>query len=268
MVYIKISDKLKLIGLNSYEASSYLCISKYGIVDAKFISSNTNIPYGKIYQTLNSLITLGFIEVQNTRPKKYKILNVNQAFNQHMNRKKKEFQKEIKNTEVLMKELENEIPKPNAGQKSESNFWKVSFQSDIPKMIYECFSNAEKEIIISLGNRGESESLFAENETKLITTMLDKIKHKEINFKALIHKKIFSRYSKLFDKGNTKPITTNLKLLEKENSNNFIIFDRKIILIIIQNSLNQKKPIAGIKILNPKLAKEMLSEFNQLWKIS
>ena len=59
------------LGLIKYEVDAYLYILKHGISEAGLIYKEAKIPYGKIYETLNSLVSKGLLEVQNTRPKKY-----------------------------------------------------------------------------------------------------------------------------------------------------------------------------------------------------
>ena len=68
-------DKRKLLrelGLTKYETDAYLNILERGIAEASTINEEAKIPFGKIYETLNTLASKGLIEIQNTRPKKYK----------------------------------------------------------------------------------------------------------------------------------------------------------------------------------------------------
>lgn len=62
---------LKKIGLTEYEANAYLLLVEKGALTAKQISYGAQIPYSKVYQTLNSLENKGWIEVTRKRPSKY-----------------------------------------------------------------------------------------------------------------------------------------------------------------------------------------------------
>ncbi|MEA2075214.1 MAG: helix-turn-helix domain-containing protein [Euryarchaeota archaeon] len=62
---------LKEFGLSNYETEAYLKIVELGIAEAGTICKETKIPFGRVYQELNSLASKGLIEVQNTRPKRY-----------------------------------------------------------------------------------------------------------------------------------------------------------------------------------------------------
>ena len=58
---------LKELGLSNYEIEAYLEVVELGIAEASVICKETKIPFGRVYQVLNSLVAKGLIEVQNTR---------------------------------------------------------------------------------------------------------------------------------------------------------------------------------------------------------
>ncbi|KPV63773.1 MAG: Sugar-specific transcriptional regulator TrmB [Candidatus Bathyarchaeota archaeon BA1] len=70
-----ISEKTKRIlhelGLTEYEARAYLSLIEKGAVTANQLSEYANVPYSKIYETLNSLDRKGWIETEEGRPKRY-----------------------------------------------------------------------------------------------------------------------------------------------------------------------------------------------------
>lgn len=67
----KINSLLKKVGLTDYEANAYMLLLEKGALAAKQISYGAQIPYSKVYQTLNSLEKKGWIEVSRKRPSKY-----------------------------------------------------------------------------------------------------------------------------------------------------------------------------------------------------
>jgi len=58
------------LGLNKYEASIYLTLINDGTSTAKDISNITGIPYGKIYEIIDSLSTKGFVNILPSKPMK------------------------------------------------------------------------------------------------------------------------------------------------------------------------------------------------------
>ncbi|MEM2319255.1 MAG: helix-turn-helix domain-containing protein [Candidatus Bathyarchaeia archaeon] len=68
---LKINELLRRVGLTDYEAKAYILLLEKGALTAKQISYGAQIPYSKVYQTLNSLEKKGWIEASRKRPSKY-----------------------------------------------------------------------------------------------------------------------------------------------------------------------------------------------------
>ena len=84
---------LRDAGLNKYESSAYLSLLKGGVVEAGELSRNSKIPMGKIYEVLKTLEDLGFIEVQMSRPKRYRAIEPKIAFDNFYSRKEDDSKK-------------------------------------------------------------------------------------------------------------------------------------------------------------------------------
>ena len=98
---MSLEESLDKLGLTKYESNAYYYIIKNGPVEAGEITSETNIPNGKIYETLNKLESYGFIEIQHSRPKKYQSRNINIAIEEYLERKKQLLDTEFKKLESL-----------------------------------------------------------------------------------------------------------------------------------------------------------------------
>ena len=72
---MSISDRAKRIlrelGLTEYETRAYLSLLEKGATTASKVSEHANVPYSKIYETLNSLEKKGWIETKRGRPSRY-----------------------------------------------------------------------------------------------------------------------------------------------------------------------------------------------------
>jgi sugar-specific transcriptional regulator TrmB len=65
-------DFLRKLGLNKYEAESYLALLRLGPSGAYNISKEGNVPFGRVYDSLNNLELKGLVEIIPSKPKKYK----------------------------------------------------------------------------------------------------------------------------------------------------------------------------------------------------
>jgi sugar-specific transcriptional regulator TrmB len=64
-------NALKEAGLTEYETRAYLYLLQVGVTTASQISNETEVPYSKIYEVLNSLERKGWVEAQTNRPRRY-----------------------------------------------------------------------------------------------------------------------------------------------------------------------------------------------------
>ena len=62
---------LRELGLTAYESHAYLSLLEKGAMTASHVSECANIPYSKVYETLNSLEKKGWIKVERGRPSRY-----------------------------------------------------------------------------------------------------------------------------------------------------------------------------------------------------
>lgn len=82
---MSISDHAKKIlrelGLTEYETRAYLSLLEKGATTASQVSEHANVPYSKIYETLNSLEKKGWIETKRGRPSRYYPKSPSEALN-------------------------------------------------------------------------------------------------------------------------------------------------------------------------------------------
>lgn len=93
-------DFLRKIGLNKYECLSYLVLLKEGAMSAYNISDKSQVPFGRIYDSLKILENRGLIEVIPGKPKKYLARNPNNSIRTLLDEKANE-------VEVLRKEIDS-----------------------------------------------------------------------------------------------------------------------------------------------------------------
>jgi|GEM_PF-6161593 len=74
------------LGFTDYENKAYVALLKNGTLDSRKLSKATQIPYTKIYTTLNALARKGFIEKSRTRPAVYTPLEPEAAVDAYMDK--------------------------------------------------------------------------------------------------------------------------------------------------------------------------------------
>ncbi len=115
--------KLELLGLNKYEALAYEALVRLGKTVASEISRESNVPYGRIYDTLNSLASKGLVTVIPEKTKKFAASSpeiIENLINTHI-KKAMQLKEEIKK----LKKIYTTIEEPIEIAKGKRDFYKI-----------------------------------------------------------------------------------------------------------------------------------------------
>jgi len=142
---------LKEFGLSNYETEAYLKIVELGIAEAGTICKETKIPFGRVYQELNSLASKGLIEVQNARPKRYTARKPGLAFKTLLQQRRENMEEQLQKTIKTASQLEEIISKKIPTAPIDRTFWTTAVGiEEAIEMLKSNFEEAEKEICIIL----------------------------------------------------------------------------------------------------------------------
>ena len=130
------------IGLSKYEAKVYLTLISEGVSTAKNISDITGIPYGKVYEIINSLSYKGFTMILPTKPMKYKAISPYQA----IQTSKKNIREKYNKIEEHFLELEPLFRKNKEFVGSKTAFNIVTGRSNVVNKIEEMIKKAKTNI--------------------------------------------------------------------------------------------------------------------------
>jgi len=147
----KIESLLFELGLNKYEARVYITLIAEGVSTAKTISDITNIPYGKVYEIINSLALKGFVTTLPTKPMKCKAVSpreVIQLVKKNMATKLKKVE------EVMLSEMEPLYSRSKEFKEPKGIFWILNGRSMINKKIEEMVGEARSHIHIFTSANG------------------------------------------------------------------------------------------------------------------
>ena len=100
---MKVEEFIEELNLNKYKKAIYLWLLKTNNSAAKEICNKTEVPYGKIYETLNEMEKQGLISIIPSEPKTYKALNPKIAFKFMLEKQKESINQKIKKIDLLEK---------------------------------------------------------------------------------------------------------------------------------------------------------------------
>jgi sugar-specific transcriptional regulator TrmB len=140
-----IIQPLSELGLSRYESNVYLTLVSEGVSTAKSISDITGIPYGKVYEIINSLSHKGFVMLLPTKPMKCGAVSPKQAI---ITAKKEHFERFEKTEANLLESLEPGFEQNKNFSNSKSSFGVINGRSNIVRKTEEMIKNAKSNINI------------------------------------------------------------------------------------------------------------------------
>jgi sugar-specific transcriptional regulator TrmB len=135
---------LRDIGLTSYETRAYLALIESGVMTASQVSERSDVPYSKIYETLNSLQRKGWIETKKGRPTRYYPKAPSEAF--QATRLRLEENIGLWNQAVI-EELQPLYERREFREKPD--IWILRGQSSVLAKLQEMVDGAKKELMVA-----------------------------------------------------------------------------------------------------------------------
>ena len=277
---------LKSADLSSYETSTYLTLLKYDTLTAREISKKSNVPIGRIYDILHELKLKGMIEIQNSRPKYYKSLPFNFAFQNLISHIIYVNQRKISFLYEKARNLESKIYNSDTFFKplSSTTFWSTEFNlNSIISLFIKESKDLKEELlatsiindsIIDLIHYGKPyfhelhKALSRGVEIKYIwSPEPDRGKPltlSQINKNQATFKELKERLKDTYDLSNETE-RFQIRFIPKRIPTNFNIFDSKRVVIKMQNPLRTSEILSVMSVLDPDLAMELRKTFFNLW---
>ncbi len=282
----ELKDFLKNAKLSTYEIKTFMSLLFSNTLTAREICEKTRVPNGRIYEVLEELKVKGMIEVQDSRPKKYRSLPFNTAFRNLITHKENEQKRETtflsnqaKKLEALLYESNIYIKKENTKQ-----FWSIAFGINSIFSLYAKHSLEIKNefLVTSLINDTTLKILkYAKSFYEIIPEIVDKgidVKNLwsfEYDNRPLtleekskckdLYKAIINKIEQLYDVS-TKIKGYDSKYIYKSFSTYYDIFDRKRVIIKLKNPLRPSQIYACINVLDAELAKALRKKFLNIWE--
>src|SRR3989344_1823532 len=98
-------QELRSLGLSEYESKAYIALVREGTLTGLKASKASNVPQGKIYETLYKLMEKGFVSAMNAKPKLFKAIDPEIALKHYIKSKKQNLEELEKNLPKRIKQL-------------------------------------------------------------------------------------------------------------------------------------------------------------------
>lgn len=263
-------EKLKKLGLTSYESQAYISLLKLGDAEADEIALNAKIPMGRIYNVLSGLDEAHLVRAQDTRPRRYACVDPAAALTRLSTTKREELKQASQEIEAMADDLKNELSGVVA-RKTEKAFWTVAMGNESHALIREIISGSRKELLFFMASRMTSEriknELLKEDHIEMLAALYDSIK-KGVQVKVILNDGV--DFSMLEDSQIVKKLMMHIGKefncrLATIPATPFDIIDGENVLLQMLNPLNPEELFAVVNVRDTKLAEELRNKFFAIW---
>src|SRR5690349_11011900 len=88
-------QRLQALGLNAYEARSYLVLTGHPRFKALELAARAHVPRQKIYEVLDSLVEKGFAQVIQEKTKLFSAVSPDQAIPSYLSRRARDLEQQL-----------------------------------------------------------------------------------------------------------------------------------------------------------------------------
>jgi len=229
---------LKQLGLTEYEARACLTLIRFGRCSAEKVSSISNIPLPRVYDTMNSLAGRGIISISKTRPQTFEIINLKKFFDILKSDEKRKIEEKIKNIDDISSQFFKTIsslPTTKLDTEKEDTVSFTKRRINIGEIWNEVQNEAKKEFLVFAGDL---------SWINLRASDINKIVKKGIKYKILWFKPVKEVIPNI-----RKALRTGAELRcydDYSNELRGIVADGKKVYLI------QKTPKPGIDVISLK----------------
>lgn len=281
----QIEEFLKSGDLSNYEIKVFTELLKSHNLTARELSERSGVPTGRIYEILEQLKEKSMIEVQESRPKIYRAIAFNSAFQNlisYLDNKRKDKVSFLYNH---AKVLEHKIFNSNFFIRKDTSkiFWSTTFGAAPILSLYERNMKKLHEKLFMTGFINENtlkvlpfgKILYNGIKDALSRGILVKylwsfdfdnrpLSNDLISKNKELYEKLKIKLEELFDLSpNVKGF--KMKYIYKRIPSYYDIFDNNQVLLKLQNPINPSQIYALINIIDINLAEDLKRRFNHLW---
>ncbi|MDG6244157.1 MAG: helix-turn-helix domain-containing protein [Methanolobus sp.] len=260
------------IGLNKYERSVYWTLLKKGALEASKLSQLSRVPIGKIYEILRDLNKYGLVEIQPSRPRKYRNVDPKIAFELMYKRREEEALNELKLLRETFAEIERQLSNGDSPKHVETIFWPDKFHdNELKEMIDSFFQDIEHEICVVTPIKykpGVSEQY--DDSMSIFSKAYLKLAQRGIHVKILdSHSQLLPSIKELINSIEDESVKSNFqKFIEiriLETKHDFVTFDSNTLLLDIEDQINTGTSLGMTQIHDESYTKRFKAKFDDLW---
>jgi sugar-specific transcriptional regulator TrmB len=265
-------EMLEKIGFSKYQASVYVCLLRKGPLDARVLSQESQVPMGKIYDTLSQLLMNETIIEHAGRPKTYEAIIPEIAFQRIYMKYYLDHEKQREDLKNTITRLEQVLVRKKQPAPTLQDLQIMHSNEDILKYFIRVHNEAEKEVIYVIQIRyGSFESEVDERTLHSLMNNMVSLLKRGISVKVLYpdspYLNFFSQIASCITDPHILQMYHDLVEIRVCNTqNNFVLVDATTCIFEPEDQRDLARPFAMIRIRDAALNSQLKGVFEGLWK--
>lgn len=261
----EIVEELKAFGLSTYEAQAYHVLLLTGGTDAGTVAQKATIPFGRVYDVLNTLVERNLVTMQEGRPKTYRAMAPRIALANLLSLRKREWDDKYASLTQIASDIEKRLM-PRVKDKV-SSFYAVEIgESDGRAFLTEKVNEAKEEILVNLEFKRydpADEALFSAFDAAVKRGVRVKVLVRDEEIPYILE----SPYNDLIARTMLPHLgrALDVRIIAGEQVP-FGIVDSEKALVGVKNPLDPKTYFALVFLWDPKFGKDLKARFEELWR--
>ena len=262
---LEAAEELKGFGLSTYEASAYATLLRLGIADASLVAQKAGVPFGRVYDVLNTLVERGLLSLHEGRPKQYRAVQPRVAMSILLGQRKRELDDRYAELTRLASDLEKRLsPKV---KKDPSSFYSASVgETEARAFLMERLAEASVSMDVNLEvqpYRAEDKDLFDALVAAVDRGVQTRILVREADIPVILDSPLNDVIARTMLPHLGKRL--HVRVIEGEQVP-FAVVDKEKAIVGVKNPVDPKVYFATVYIWDPKFGAELGQRFEELWK--
>lgn len=249
-------------GLTNYESKVYTTLLELGTSNARQISKTSKVPYGRIYDVLHNLESLGVITSDNSRPQNFSAVDPETAINRLLDVKTREINKLNQNADLIKQELSSIYE----SKPKDKLVWKVAIGDELHDSYLQLLTEANREFLGYVEFSDDQEGVFQYLEHYIAAVL--NMANRNVRVKILLGindhellEKAIEQYPEIMGVLNLAEVRLTSILPYP-----FTVIDGHKVILKVLNPSRPSDFLAAVYLWQESLGKTLKQQFENLWK--
>lgn len=250
------ADLLSELGLSTYEARAYLALARHGGLTADAVADRSEVPRGRVYDVLNSLVDRSLARADDDRPRTYVNVEPTEVVDRLLERRVEELESQRSAYERTAAAAESVLSEVADDEPTDGFATSALHEEAARDLLLERFAATDETIRIAaeaVDIDPEFETAFADRLRELLEVGISvQLLASDVEYET-------GRLEELIDDGMA------IRHAETIPQQRFIVLDDDEVCLEVVNPAAPDELLAVVNLRDEDTARELAASFDELW---